>query len=104
MEFAIDLTSVATTIVAIVGALCARHLVPWLKSKFTVGELEKTLTIVGVAVEAAEQIATTMGWSGEEKFQYVVDYIENNGYTIDSETLKAYIESAVYELTNKLKS
>ncbi len=103
MEFTIDLTSIATSVVAIIGALCARHLIPWLKSKFTASELEKVLTIVSVAVEAAEQMATAFGWSGEEKFQYVVDYIEKNGYTIDIDTLTAYIESAVYELTGNIK-
>ncbi len=102
MDLTIDLTSIATSVLAIVGAVATTYFVPWIQSKFSTSELEKILTIVSIAVEAAEQMSTALGWSGEDKFNYVFDYIERLGYTIDGDTLTAYIESAVYELSEKI--
>ena len=52
---------------------------------------------VNVAVEAAEMIYTGTG-RGEEKKQYVLDFLNSKGFTLNTAEIENLIEPAVLQL------
>lgn len=93
----IDLTPIVETIVALVAAVITAFAIPWLKGKIDADKLEKVKLWVTVAVEAAEQIYVGSG-RGEEKKAYVVQFLEEKGFTLDPDSLDKLIEAAVFNL------
>ena len=75
-------------------------LVPWIKGKVEAQKLEKIMDWVTIAVSAAEQIYNESGM-GEKKKQYVLDFLEDKGLTVDINSVDAMIEAAVYGLKEK---
>lgn len=53
--------------------------------------------IRGIAVEAAEMIYVGAG-RGEEKKQYVIDFLNSKGFTLNTAEIENLIEAAVLEL------
>lgn len=96
----IDLTDVVSAIITLILAVITTFLVPYLKTKIEANKFEKIKSWVKVAVEAAEMIYTGTG-RGEEKKNYVIQYLNSKGYTIDTESINNLIESAVLELKTK---
>lgn len=80
-------------IIPLLCAVLTMYVIPLLKQK-------KLYDAVVIAVNAAEQIYKQSGM-GEEKFEYVKEWIKSK-FHISDEDLKNIIESAVYEL-NKSK-
>ena len=72
-------------------------LIPWIKSKTTDAQRKELLEWVKIGVAAAEQIYTGSG-RGEEKKEYVINWLREHGITVDEAKLDALIEAAVYEL------
>ena len=95
----IDLTNIISAVITLIVAVITTFLIPYLKSKVDEMKFENIKTWVKVAVEAAEMIYTGTG-RGEEKKAYVLNYLNNKGYTIDTESINNLIESAVLELKN----
>lgn len=54
---------------------------------------------MSVAVTAAEQIYVGSG-RGSEKKQYVLEFLNSKGFTVDTNVLDNLIESAVYAMKN----
>lgn len=52
---------------------------------------------VNIAVEAAEMIYTGTG-RGEEKKQYVLDFLNSKGFTLNTAEIENLIEPAVLQL------
>jgi hypothetical protein len=96
----IDLTDVVSAIITLILAVITSFLVPYLKTKIEANKFEKIKSWVKVAVEAAEMIYVGTG-RGEEKKNYVIQYLNSKGYTIDAESINNLIESAVLELKTK---
>ena len=71
--------------------------IPYIKSKTTVEQQQEISAWVKIAVSAAEQIYKGVG-RGEEKKEYVLNWLAEKGIKIDADELDAMIESAVYEL------
>ena len=68
-----------------------------IKSKTTAEQQKEINAWVKIAVSAAEQIYTGSG-RGEEKKEYVINWLREHGITVDEAKLDALIEAAVYEL------
>jgi hypothetical protein len=96
----IDLTDVVSAIITLILAVITTFLIPYLKTKIEANKFEKIKSWVKVAVEAAEMIYVGTG-RGEEKKNYVIQYLNSKGYTIDTESINNLIESAVLELKTK---
>ena len=94
----IDITTVVEAIISLIGIVISAVLVPWLKTKLDGNKLDNLLTIINQLVAAAEQIYVGSG-RGAEKKAYVVEQLGKLGFTVDTDAIDAYIESAVYELT-----
>lgn len=93
----IDLTPIMEAIIALVVAVITAFVIPWLKGKIDADKLEKIKLWVTVAVEAAEQLYKGSG-RGEEKKAYVVQFLQEKGFTLDPDSLDKLIEAAVFNL------
>ena len=93
----IDLTDIITPIFRLILAVIAIFVIPYIKAKLNNEQFESLKKWVKVAVQAAEMIYNTSG-TGATKKQYVIDYLNAKGYTVDTETLNNLIEAAVLEL------
>ena len=96
----IDITSIVNAVIALLAAVVSTFLVPWIKGKVEAQKLEKVADWVTIAVSAAEQIYKESGM-GEKKKQYVIDFLEDKGLTVDINSVDAMIEAAVYGLKEK---
>lgn len=98
----IDITIVVEAIVGLIMALAVVFIVPKLNaalnSRLNEAELEALKNAITIAVRAAEQIYKQAPKSGVTKKQYVLDYLEKNGYTLDVAEVSALIEATVNEL------
>lgn len=99
----IDITPIINAVIALIGALIGAFLIPWIRSKTTAEQRSDLLAWVKIAVAAAEQIYIGVG-RGEEKKQYVLDFLEAKGMTIDEESVDAAIEAAVQQLNATVKA
>ena len=93
----IDITPIVNAVIALIAAIITVFLIPWIKSKVEAEKLSKIMRWVRIAVDAAEQIYKESGM-GEKKKQYVLDFLEGKGFTIDPNSIDAMIEAAVLSL------
>lgn len=90
----INLTSIIQAVVALAAALISTFLIPWIRSKTTLNQQETIKTVVELAVAAAEQLYGS--GTGQQKKQFVLDYLKDRGYHVDD----VVIEGMVFELLN----
>lgn len=97
----IDITGIVQAIFALVSALVAAFVIPYMKRKLTAEQQADLSLWVNVAVTAAEQLFGGSG-KGAEKKAYVIAFLEEHGFTIDADAIDALIEAAVYRLKKGL--
>lgn len=95
MEF--DITSIIEAVILIISALVTTFLLPYLRSKTSIETQNEVNKWIKIAVTAAEQIYNGNG-RGEEKKQYVIDWLKSHNIKYDYAKIDAMIEAAVYEL------
>lgn len=95
----IDITPIIEAVFALIGVVITVIVIPYIKSKTTAAEQQEINAWVKIAVAAAEQIYKGSG-RGEEKKQYVLNWLKEHGITVDEGAIDALIEAAVYELNN----
>ena len=102
----IDLTPIILAIIALICALISVFIIPWLKSQISLNndkltENQKILLKLAVttAVKAAEQLYNS--GEGKAKKEYVIKYLESQGYKVNEPAIDAAIEEAVYDLKNQ---
>ena len=88
----IDITPIVNAALALIGAGVSVFLIPWLKKQTTEAQ-RKELT-------AAEQLYKGAG-RGEEKKQYVLDFLKQKGFKVDEESVSNAIEAAVKQLNTE---
>lgn len=96
-----DLTSVFSAIISLILAVVSAFLVPWLKKKMKKQDIDTLMTWVEIAVAAAQQMMHNL--SGEERKQYVLDFLSEKGYTVNDKEIDAAIEAAVLKLHQDLE-
>lgn len=96
-----EITPIVEAIFALLAAVVAYILIPYIKSKTTVEQQQTINGWIKIAVAAAEQIYLGSG-RGTEKKQYVLDFLETKGFKLDENSVDAMIEAAVLELNNGL--
>ena len=106
-----DVTNIIECIVYIVAIVCGMIVIPLLKTKLgsiAVGEdktaLDVTLRWLEVAVSAAEEAARTGLIDKGAKYGYALDILERQGITFDKATIRALVDSTVWNLFNQFKS
>mgnify|MGYP001070169564 CR=1 FL=1 len=95
-----DITPVIQAVVALAAALITAFVIPWLKNKVGAQNMDLFLAWVDIAVAAAEQLYDTV--DGEKKKAYVVNFLAQKGFKVDTEELDNAIEAAVLKLHNEL--
>lgn len=98
----IDLTALVQAVIALIATIISAFVIPWLKRKISAEKLAEVSTWVEIAVEAAEQLYEGSG-RGAEKKEYVIQFLQQKGYTVDMTAIENMIEAAVYTLPPKLR-
>ena len=91
----IDLTALINAVLALFAALISAYVIPYLRKKIGAEKLDQLRVWCTVAVQAAEQLKAT-GVIADKK-QYVIDYLESKGFTVDD----ALVEATVNDLFGK---
>lgn len=94
----IDLTPFVNAIIALAAAAVTAFLIPYLREKLGEIKYNQMITVIGVAVAAAEQLYKPYEKKGEEKLIFVKDYLQKKGYDVDTASVKIAIEAAVNNL------
>ena len=93
----VDLTQVVSAVITLIVALISAFLIPYLKSKLSADKLQKVQFWVNIAVEAAEMIYVGTG-RGAEKKEYVLNFLNSKGFTLNMAEIDNLIEAAVLKL------
>ena len=99
----IDITPVFNALIALAAALATAFLIPWIKSKTTAEQRDELIAWVSIAVSAAEQLYKGAG-RGEEKKEYVLQFLAEQGFSVDSAAVDAMIEAAVQQLNAEMEA
>ena len=97
----IDLTPVFNALIALAAALATAVLIPLIRSRTTAEQRDELLIWVDIAVRAAEQLYTG-GGRGAEKKEYVLDFLAQQGFTVDEAAIDAAIEAVVLQLSQEV--
>lgn len=97
-----DLTPIFNALIALAAALITAFVVPWIKRNTTAHDREEFLRWVETAVAAAEQLFYVT--QGPEKKKYVVQFLQDKGFTFSEEEVNAAIEGAVLRLHRELEA
>ena len=73
---------------------------PWLKKQTTEAQRKELTSWVKIGVAAAEQLYVGQG-RGEEKKQYVLDFLKQKGFKVDEESVVNAIEAIVKQLNTE---
>lgn len=95
----IDLTTILQAAITLLAALITAVVIPWIKSRTTKTQREQIEAWVGIAVAAAEQLWKGHEKAGEEKKRYVLNFLEERGFAVDSAALDAMIEAEVMRIS-----
>lgn len=95
-----NITVIINAVIALIAAVVSTFLIPWIRSKTTSQQREDLIAWVKIAVAAAEQIYKGSG-RGEDKKKYVLDFLAQSGFTVDTDSVNAAIEAAVKQLNSE---
>ncbi len=97
----IDLTPIFQALILLISSVITIYILPKVKAvlteKLSAEQRENLKKWVRVAVAAAEQLYGSK--KGQEKKQYVIDFLYSKGIVFDVAEVEALIESEVYKLT-----
>ncbi len=97
----VDLTQIMVILVTLVSAVMTGILFPLIRSKVSAAQWELIKEFAIAGVQAAEIIFNAQG-KGEEKLEWVTEYIEKqckaHGIEIDMDTVRVAIENAWKDL------
>lgn len=96
-----DLTPVLNAAIALLAALISAFAIPWLRSRTSGQEREALLKWAEIAVAAAQQLYYTL--DGEQRKEFVKDFLRDRGYDVSREEVDSAIEAAVLKLHRELE-
>lgn len=97
-----DFTGIFEIVLSIIAVVVSCFIVPLLKEKLDAEKLERLVKWVKIAVEAAEQLYGS--GAGQQKKEYVVNFLLEKGIVFDANKVATIIESAVYQLPKWLET
>lgn len=97
---AIDITPVVNAVIALTATVVSAFLIPWIKSKTTAQQRSELVAWAKIGVAAAEQIYVGQG-RGDEKKQYVLEFLKSKGFDLNEESVNNAIEAAVKQLNTE---
>ena len=97
-----DLTPVFNAFIALVAAVVTAFVAPWIKRNTSAKDREEFLKWVEIAVAAAEQLFYST--QGKEKKKFVVQFLQEQGFTFSESEIETAIEGAVLKLHQNLEA
>lgn len=91
-----DITQPVIGVIGICVLFVTLVILPLARAKFGNENVEKFMRWVKIGVQAAEQIYAIT--DGEQKKQYVLAFLEEQGYNVNAAEVDKAIEAAVLEL------
>ena len=98
-----DLTDLILAILTVIFTVISTFLIPYIKRQTTAAQYAEIQKWVTIAVDAAEMIYKGTG-RGQEKKEYVLNFLNSKGYKLDTESIENMIEAAVLSLKASAKS
>lgn len=95
-----DITWILELIIVVIGIIVTRYLVPWIKEKILEANNNELNFWLDFAVKAAEEKYKNVEHAGGIKFEYVLDFLQQRGFTYNEEELSVLIDGKVRELFN----
>ena len=95
-----DITMILQAVIYLLVAIAMVIVIPWLRKQVGAENMDELMRWVEIGVAAAEQLYTAA--QGEQKKQYVLEFVRSKGLKIDEASLDATIEAAVNTLHNEL--
>ena len=95
----VNLTPILNALILLISAAISAFLIPYLKRKMTTEDLQTLEKWVKIGVAAAEQL-----YGAEQRLQkkqWVLDYLESNGYIVDP-AIDSMVEAEVLRLHREL--
>lgn len=93
--------NVILALIPVLGAIVTGFVIPFIKEKIDADKLAKYKYWAGLAVKAAEMLWTNSG-CGQDKKQYVIDFLNNmfnkKKTVITEQQLEILVESAVKQM------
>ena len=93
----LDITPVVNAVIALAATVVSVFLIPWIKSKTTAQQRSELVAWAKIGVAAAEQIYVGQG-RGDEKKQYVLEFLKSKGFDLNEESVNNAFEAAVKQL------
>ena len=97
----IDLTPLLNALVGAAAVAVSAFLIPWLRSKTTAEQRGDLLHWVDIAVAAAQQLYHQC--SGQDRLDYALSLLEEQGYDVDLRQVRDAVEAAVLKLHAQAK-
>ena len=97
-----DLTPVMNAAIALLAALVTAFVIPWMKRNTTRKDREELLKWVEIAVAAAQQLCHQL--EGEQRKEYMLNFLAGKGYDVHSAEVDSAIEAAVLKLHRQLEA
>ena len=94
------ITPVVNAVIALAATVVSVFLIPWIKSKTTAQQRSELVAWAKIGVAAAEQIYVGQG-RGDEKKQYVLEFLKSKGFDLNEESVNNAIEAAVKQLNTE---
>lgn len=91
----IDLTPILQAAISICAALITAYLIPLIQERAGQERTWRLCQAATIAVQAAEQMCAG---SNQEKLNYALEYLQERGFTLSPDALRAAVESAVYDM------
>lgn len=96
-----DVTNIVEALFWLIVAIITTFVIPYVRSKTTESQQTAIKNWVSIAVTAAEQIYKG-SCRGQEKKEYVLNWLTAHRIKIDAAKIDAIIEAAVYEFKHGL--
>ncbi len=85
-----DITPIIEAVAALIAVVITAVVIPYIKSKTTAQQQAEIKEWVKIAVAAAEQLYKGSG-RGEEKKQYVIEWLNEHNITVDMDKIDALV-------------
>ena len=92
--------TIALAIISIAGALITAYVIPWIKTKISVHDMEIITFWVRFAVRCADQLFTPEEWEQKKKYvmSYVIDMAKKLKIDLTEQDLNILIEACVNQI------
>ena len=96
----IDLTQIIMAVITLLFGLLMRYVIPNIKAKTDVTQMELIRAAVKSAVYAVEQLYKSK--PGQEKKQMVLDFLKEQGYILEDKQVESQIEYLIEQFVKEL--